>query len=411
VPARPTQRPLTRRQVRLERRKRRQRIGAAGIAAIVVASLIVVAAVAFGVHKAVTHTTAAPKAGPSSVLLQIEGSSRTALGSVLLTHDPSATQKGVELLVPSRLITDVCGVGQVEFGQTLADPNGAAVSREAVSAALGGVTVDGSWVLSTTQLAKLVDDVGGVTVDVDTNVISHGAHGTETIVVPKGDDEHLTGSKAVEYATYTASSKEGAAAQLARLQLVVDAVIRALPRTTAGVSAKLSGLGAGGTSTLGAAKLSALLTGLASDDSVSGGVLPIDLPVDTIDAGGSPSYSVDTAKTAQLVDENLKALLPPTTSGPKVTVELRNGVGHPGLVATTCPRLAKAGLVYGGQGNAGSFDNPQSEVQIQSDSATDIADGDRVAKALGLPLSDVRRAQFGQDQVDVIVILGRDYKP
>jgi hypothetical protein len=120
---------------------------------------------------------------------------------------------------------------------------------------------------------------------------------------------------------------------------------------------------------------------------------------------------VDTAKTAQLVDENLKALLPPTTSGPKVTVELRNGVGHPGLVATTCPRLAKAGLVYGGQGNAGSFDNPQSEVQIQSDSATDIADGDRVAKALGLPLSDVRRAQFGQDQVDVMVILGRDYKP
>jgi hypothetical protein len=415
-PARPpvetvTLPPLTRRQLRIDRRKRRRKVGAAGIAGVAVVALIIIAAIAFGVHKAVTHTNHPVAQSQTTVLLQIQGPDRTALSSVLLAHNPSDGGSGVELLVPSQLITDVCGVGQVTFGQTLASANGEQVSRQAVSAALGGVTVDGSWVLSTTLFAKLVDAVGGVVVDVDTNVVSHGPNGAAVLDIPQGLNQRLTGAKAVEYATYRATADEGAAAQLARLSDVVDAMIRALPSTSAGVTGVLGQLGPGGASTLGATRLSGLLLGLAADDTTAGGAFKIGLPTTLIDTGGAPSYSVNTASTTQLVEQRFKPSLPAVRPGPKITVELRNGVGSPGLVATACPRLAAAGLVYAGQGNAATFNNATSEVQIGSDSTTDLAEGQKVARALRLPAGDVRLAQLGQDQANVVVILGRDYRP
>jgi LytR_cpsA_psr family/LytR cell envelope-related transcriptional attenuator len=403
--------PLTRRQLRIDRRKRRRKVGAVGVAAVAVLALVIIAAIAFGVHKAVTNNHHTVAQSQTTVLLQIQGPDREALGSVLLAHDPSGGGSGVELLVPSQLITDVCGVGQVTFGQTLAAANGEQVSRQAVSAALGGITIDGSWVLSTTLFAKLVDAVGGVVVDVDTNVLSPGPDGASVLDIPQGTDERLTGAKAVEYATYRASANEDAASQLARLSDVVDATIRALPHTTAGVTQVLGQLGPGGASSLGAEPLSALLVGLAADDSRPGGVLPIGLPTTLIDSGGAPAYSVDTAKTTQLVEQSFKPSLPAVRPGRKITVELRNGVGSPGLVATACPRLAAAGLVYAGQGNAATFSNAPSEVQIGSDSATDRDDGAKVAHALRLPAGDVRLSALGQDQADVVVVLGRDYRP
>jgi hypothetical protein len=401
--------PLTRRQLRIERRNRRRKVGAAGAAGAVVLALVIIAAIAFGVHKAVNHTHHSTVQPQQTVLLQIQGPDNTALGSVLLAHNPNNNQ-GVELLVPSQLITDVCGVGQVTFGQTLAAPNGANVSRQAVSAALGGIIVKGSWVLSTTSFAKLIDAVGEVTVNVDTSVTSHGSNGSSVQDIPPGR-QRLDGAKAVEYATYRASAKEGAAAQLVRLQEVVDALIRGLPAATAQVGGVLGQLGPGGASTLGSQRLSALLVGLAADDRRTGGVLPIDLPTNLIDAGGSPSYSVDTAKTAQLVEHQFRPSLPVASNAPKVSVELRNGVGSPGLVATACPRLAAAGLVYAGQGNASSFNVAKSEVQIGSESATDLAQGAKVARAMRLPQSDVTVASLGQDNADVVVVLGRDYRP
>jgi hypothetical protein len=403
--------PLTRRQLRIDRRKRRRKVGVAGAAGIVVVALVIIAAIAFGVHKAVTnthHTAAQPQ---QTVLLQIQGPDNTALSSVLLAHNPNNGGSGLELLLPSQLITDVCGVGQVTFGQTLAAANGVEVSRQAASAALGGIIVKGSWVLTTTSFAQLVTAVGGVTVNVDTNVISRGPNGSSIIDIPAGN-RHLTGPQAVEYATYRTSTKEDAASQLARFQEVVDALIRGLPATTSNLRTNvLDPLGTSGASTLGAGPLSTLLVGLAADDRRTGGVLPIDLPTTLIDIGGSPSYQVDPAKTAQLVKNQLGPSLPPAPKVKPLTVELRNGVGSPGLVATACPRLAAAGLVYAGQGNASSFNVARSEVQINSDSSTDLAQGARVARALRLPSSDVTRAQLGQDQANVVVILGRDYRP
>jgi hypothetical protein len=401
--------PVTRRQARQQRRRQQHRkVGLLGGAAIAVAAIIVVGALAFGVHKVVEHHDGT-KRTQATVLLQVQGSTRAADASVLLAHDPS-TKNGVVVLVPPRTITNVCGYGQQNFGAALALPNGASTSQAALSSMLNGVTIDGSWVLTPAQLAKLINVFGGITVDVDTNVIQHTSKGG-VVLVPQGQDKKLNGTQAVQYALYNTSPSADAAAQLARLNRVLDATFQALPTSPAPIAAALRQLGAGGTSSLGATRLSTLLAGLAADSRTASGLFPTDLPVTPIDSGGSsPSYAVDTSASGvpQLVHTWLANSVPTDAIASRTSVLLLNGVGTPGLVPTACPRLAALGFSFAGSGNAATFNNPKSQIDVGSDA--DVPLGERVAHALGLPNSDVVRSTMDQSVAKVIVVLGGDYK-
>ncbi|MDQ1704776.1 MAG: hypothetical protein QOF18_1142, partial [Frankiaceae bacterium] len=327
----------TRRELRADRRRqKRKRLGVAGIAGVVVAGLIAVAAITFGVQKATSggHHTSDRQ---TTLLFSLVAIDRTAVESALLAHD-GHTHQGVELLMPARALTEVCGFGNQQLGQVLALPDGQRLARSAVSDLLGGVTVNGSWSLTIAQLTRLVDEAGGITADVDVDVIEHRVDGSRVLLVPRGAHQKLTGSQAVAFATYTAGG-EDAAANLVRLQQVIDGLLAALPTTESGVQRLLTSLGAGATSTLGPAKLSALLVGLAADAQANN-VLPTDLPVVKIDSGSSqPSYRVDADQTRQFVTSNLSASLPTSAVSARKRVFVQNGVGTPGLVGSACTKL------------------------------------------------------------------------
>jgi hypothetical protein len=398
----------SRRQARLARkRQRRRRFGLAGGTAIVIAAVVLIAATVFGVHQAVTHLGGSSRT-QSTLLFQLQASDHTAAASVLLAAD-SDHNGGVEILVPGRVITDVCGYNALSFGGALALPSGDSVSRQALSGMLGGVTVDGSWILQESQLSHLVDLLGGITVaKVDVDVVRHTAGGGGQVLVPAGDNRKLTGVQAVEYATYATSANADAGAELVRLQQVLDATVVALPRTPTAVAALLRQLGTGAGSTLGPTRLAGFLVGLATAERTTGQLYASDLPATPIDAGGPPSYRVDTAATKTMVSQHLADSVPAGAGDSRPSVELLNGVGTPGLVATTCPRLAAHNLTYAGSANANSFNNPTSTVEV-SNSNVDL--GYQVASALGLPNSDVRRTSQDQSVADVIVTLGSDYQP
>jgi LytR cell envelope-related transcriptional attenuator len=403
---------VSRRQARQQlRREQRRRIGLFGGVAIAIGAVIVVAALGFGYHAVKEHHDG-PKRSQATVLLQIRASNGGAAASVLLAHDP-ATSTGVEVLVPSRVITDVCGYGEQNFGDVLGLPNGQIGSQEALTAMLNGVSVDGSWVLAPAQLAKLINAIGGITVDsVDVNVVRRTPGGGGQVLVPAGANRKLNGTQAVEYALYVTSPSAAAAAELERLNQVLTATLLALPRTPTAVAALLRQLGPGGTSTLGATRLSSLLAGIGVDSRTTAGLFPTDLPVTSIDAGGSsPSYRVDSSATGvpQLVSNQLANSVPAGAGKPKASVLLLNGVGTPGLVQTACPLLAAHGFAFAGSNNAPTFDNATSSVEIKSNSDVDL--GQQVAHALGLPDSDVLLSSEDQTVADVIVILGRDYQP
>ncbi|HEX3708147.1 MAG TPA: LCP family protein [Mycobacteriales bacterium] len=401
---------MTRREERkVRKRQQRRKMGLAGGLGAGVIAVIVVITVIVGVHQVVTHHGSGERT-QVTVLLQLQGSGGQASGSVLLAADP-ASKEGLEVLIPGRLITDVCGYGSQNFGDVLALPNGASASRSALSGILGGVVIDGSWILSDDELSRMVDAVGGVSVDVDTNVIQATAGGGARVLVAAGAGQRLAGTQAVEYATYQ-KAREGAAAQLARLQSVVDATVQALPRSTTGVEALIRRLGPGAQSTIGVGNLAQLLVNLAKYDRTEAGVFPTDLPVTPIDAGGaSPSYRPDTSASGvtQLVNTRLANSLPKNANNQHASVLLLNGLGTPGLVSSACPRLASAGFTYAGSQNAPSFSSARSQVDIFHD--YDVDQGYALARALGLPSSDVRRSVVNQNVAKFVVILGRDYHP
>jgi hypothetical protein len=401
---------LTRREERrLRKRQQRRKLGVAGGIGIAVLAIAGIVTLVLGVQHVVTHDGGSDRT-QTTVLLQLRAKSGVASGSMLLASDP-ATERGLELLIPGRLITDVCGYGTQNFDSVLGLPNGAAGSRATLSSVLGGVTIDGSWVIEEATLATLVNQVGGISVDVDTDVIQPTpGGGGRRIVVAAGPGQHLNGEQALLYATYR-PAREGAAGVLARLQAVVDATIQALPRSTTGVEALLRQLPKTSQSTIGTAKLATMLTQIATYDQTQAGVFPTDLPVVAIDSGGSlPSYRADTSPTGipQLVSGHLADSLPEDANKQHATVYLLNGTGRPGLVPSACPLLAARGFTYVGSGNAPTFSNARSEVDIFRDSDADQAR--TLAKALGLPPSAVRKSVYNQTVAKFIVILGSDFK-
>jgi hypothetical protein len=232
------------------------------------------------------------------------------------------------------------------------------------------------------------------------------------ISVPAGQNEHVSGAQAVAYAQYATDVREGSAAQLLRLQQVMDATIQALPADKTRVEALLRPLGSTGESTLGLTKLTQLLIGLGADDQTATGVYATDLPAKVIDAGGPvPSYEPDGSANGVglVVSKYLHASAPKDKNQQSQTVLLLNGTGLPGLVGSACPKIAAHHFTYAGSGNSPSFNNPHSQVQIFTDN--DISQGDALAKALGLPQNDVVLGTLNQNVAKYVVILGKDYKP
>jgi anionic cell wall polymer biosynthesis LytR-Cps2A-Psr (LCP) family protein len=390
-----------------ERRSRRGRLW--------VAVAAVVALVAAGGGVLATRHSHKPKAlvpvvagdPQTTLLIQLSGSLGAAVDSALVAHN-SVQHQGVVVLVPSEVVAQVPGFGAMPFGQalTVGDPE---APRSTLSD-LVGATVDGSWVLSPVAMESLVDRLGGITVTVDRDVTSTTAAGLTTIVVPAGT-QRLTGSAAVAYATFLADS-EPEQSRLARFDQVLDAVLAALPKTTAGVTAILGELGTGSTSSFQPTQLAGVLTGLAADNAAQNTFDQV-LPVTVLDTGDNEqSFGVDAAKTKQLVSSYLADSIPSNLkiTGNRVLVE--NQVGSPGIGESTRTKLAAANFVYEPGPNAPGMPNATSPsvVLIFSTTAADIARGDAVARALGLPTGDVKVSTQELTVADVIAIIGADYK-
>jgi len=396
----------SRRELREERqRQRRRRFGAGGIALIVVAVLIAAAVGGFFAHRA-TSGSSTPKDQESTLLVTMQGSDGNAIATLLAAHDVKAKQ-GLELLVPSRLITDVCGFGTQQFGQIIGLPSGDRLAQRTLSQVLDNATIDGSWTFTPDELSKLVNAVGGVTVDVDTDVEEQQG-GSTVVVVPAGKGQHLDGARAVAFAGYLASG-EDATAVLSRFQAVFQAVVDALPAKASDAASVLTS--AGVRAAVPTDQVASLLTALAHDDK-STSLLPVDLPTKPIDTGGgTTSYRVDPTELDKLVHARLSASLPQRSGPKRPTVLIEVGVGTSGLVSSACDKLLPAGYGFAGSGNAPNFNYATSQVIVFSDTVAAARTGDDIARLLKLPAGDVVSSSQGQNVADVVVILGRDYHP
>ena len=390
------------RRLELRRRRRQQRVRLVAV----LVTLLAVAAAAFAIWLAAdapevpTPTDQPEVRTQSTLLLQVQLPDRTAAASVLLAHDPDEVT-GAGVLVPPQVLVTVPGTGSLPFGRALSTVD-AKGSRDALSD-LMGVTVDDGWVLPTESLTALVDALGGIPVEVDVPVIR------EQAVVLNPGAQRIDGSRAIELLRYL-GAEEQEQSRLARVQQVVDGVVRSLPQDAGEVASLLGTLGDGSQSTLGRPALADLLLGLAAADAE--GQLQYDtLPVIPIDPGGGvTAFRVDAVRLTPVVERLLVESVPPGVREGGNRVLVLNGVGTPGLGEAVRAKLAPAGFVFVGSRNAPEFGYATTQVLVPEATQEAQALGERVAAALGVPPTSVGAQEFGT-VADVVVLVGADFAP
>jgi hypothetical protein len=340
------------------------------------------------------------KGQPAPTVVQPLAGDVTGL-SLLAAGGGSAQQ----VLVPSRLLLDVPGAGRVPMTRSLTgSPNAPA---EAVADALE-IKVDTTWILDTDALAALVDRVGGVVVDVDTDV-TQGTQVGAAVLLGAGQQQKLAGAQAALFAQFLGAD-EPEAARLARQEQVLRAVLAGLPDRPAAVRAVLSELPGAPTgraldtvvNVVSASRLAAVQGELASTM----------LPVKEIDAGGTvTSYGLDDKAAAQLVGARLAGAKLPVAAVGHVRVLVQNGVGAPGLGEAARSQLLAAGLRYVAGGNLPGFGQEETVVLLRDASSANRQRGMAVARSLGLGESSLRISESAPTVADVVVILGSDYRP
>jgi anionic cell wall polymer biosynthesis LytR-Cps2A-Psr (LCP) family protein len=353
-----------------------------------------------------TGTVDAGRATQRTLLVQVTGPDGVAASSALVGVTAREETSSV-VLVPSGLLVDVAGTGNIPFGETVTLPEPSAPAQALTD--LLGVRVDDSWVLSQEGLAALVDAVGGVQAAVDVDVVTTNEKGEETVVARAGSQQ-LGGEAAAAYATYLAEG-EPEQARLARFDDVLSGLLAALPEDRQGVVAAVDATGDGARSTLEPNAIATRLAGMAAAARAESLVSDV-LPVTEIDTGSSvTSYGIDSGQVAAMMRSRFPGALQKDAGGEVLRVLVENGVGTPGLVEQARERLVADGFRFVNGGNAAEFGFEQSAVIIPDGTEQSVRRGQRVASSLGLPESSVTTSDRGQTVADIIVILGEDFTP
>jgi hypothetical protein len=349
-------------------------------------------------------TPAASEVGRTeqTVTMTLATADGPATSGALMINDPN-NGSAASVLIPSRLFVQGPTPDDVPFAETvLLGDNGAPGTALADTL---DVIVDDTWQVSDQMLEELVNGVDGVLVDVDADVLDG-----RTIVVRAGDAQLLNGSEAVAFATYLGNG-EVEEARLARFSQVLDQMMQRLPTNRDALIALLTEVTSTGRSTLSVEALAdfALQYGEVSR---GGDAAYQTLPVNVVETGGpNPALVVDDEGLARLKSGLLADSLPPDAGGDQVTVLVQNGVGKPGLEQDAGDLLRDAGYDFLNDGNANEFGHEETIVLVPDSATASVTLGESVAETLGVPDSAVQVSDQGSSLADVIVILGKDFKP
>ncbi len=321
--------------------------------------------------------------------------------STLLLVDNATTEQGNAVLLPNSLaLTDQDG-NTTTLGQSVGD-DGSSGTRESLDTVLG-TRIEGTWRLDTPFLQILVDMVGHIEVDTDTDVPDPKAP-DEGPLVHKGEQQTLSGRMASAYATYRGAG-EPQSAQLERFGQVVQGVLRKLSSDKEGATRTVQTMGQIIEPPLTDEDLGSFLAGLA-DRAKGGDYRSTVLPVEP---DGTLGEKAGQEVVGKILGGQAKS---PAEEGDGVRVSVRNATGgktdakkHP------LADLARVALVNGGYTYvaAGSSQTAATS-EVRYAEAGDKDKALEVARTLGLPETAVAKGRTAAN-ADVTVVLGQDYAP
>ncbi|WP_406325959.1 LCP family protein [Streptomyces sp. NBC_01617] len=386
---------------RSERREEARRRGRNRmVALIVVVALVVVGGIGYlwsagkipglgGSEKENTATTGPQKR--DVIVVHLHNTKKGGTSTALLV-DNVTTKQGTTVLLPNSLAVSDDEGNTTTLGKSV-DDDGSNGTRESIDTLLG-TDISGTWRLDTPYLENLVDLVGNIEVDTDTDVpdTKKGA----SPLVKKGASQTLSGRMAVAYATYRGPG-EAETKQLMRFGQVMRGVLRKISDDPKAATVTVQTLAQILDPSLPERDLGASLAKLAEHAKI-GDYKTALLPV-------QPDGTLTDAATESVVKDILGGTVKAPDQDAAVRVGVKNGTGDEDGTESARIRLVNGGYAFVGSGNTDTA--VSSEVVYKA--AADKEKATQVAKTLGLPTSAVKQGKPAAN-ADVSVVLGQDYK-
>ncbi|MFF4580931.1 LCP family protein [Streptomyces sp. NPDC001373] len=313
--------------------------------------------------------------------------------STALLVDNVTTRQGATVLLPNALAVTKEDGTATTLGKSV--EGGSIGTREALDTALG-TRIGGTWRLDTPFLERLVELVGGIEVDTDTAVPADDQ--AKTPAVGQGPRQSLTGAMAVAYATYRAQG-EPEARQLERTGRVLYAVLRKIPSDPKAAATTVESMGQILDPGLDAQNLGGLLSRIGEHAKVAA------YRTETLSVKPDGGLTDDASK--KVVKDLLGGTVTAAQPGAAPRVGLKDATGD-----EKAQLAAKAALLNGGYSfvDGGKADRAAATTQVTYQDEGQRGRAVEVAKTLGLPETVVKKAESVVN-ADVVVTLGKDYKP
>ncbi|MGW4034801.1 LCP family protein [Streptomyces sp. NPDC004778] len=312
--------------------------------------------------------------------------------STALLVDNTTTKQGTTVLLPNSLAVAGDDGTTTTLGKSVED-DGRTGTREAIDTLLG-TRITGTWRLDTPYLENLVELVGNIEVDTDTEVPA--AKKGESPLVNKGEAQTLSGPMAVAYATYRAEG-EPEAKQLTRFGEVMRATLRKISEDPKAATVTIETLLQVLDPSLPEKDLGASLAKLASRAKV-GDYKTALLPV-------QEDGTLTEADTRGVVKDILGGTVKAPEEGAPLRVAVRNATGNQKAAEAARVQLVNGGYAFVDSGKAGA----EASSVVLYRSAEDKEKAVEVAKTLGLSAGDVKKGEPAAN-ADVSAVLGQDYK-
>ncbi|MEV5581893.1 LCP family protein [Streptomyces parvus] len=312
--------------------------------------------------------------------------------STALLVDNTTTKQGTTVLLPNSLAVAGDDGTTTTLGKSVED-DGRTGTREAIDTLLG-TRITGTWRLDTPYLENLVELVGNIEVDTDTEVPA--AKKGESPLVNKGEAQTLSGPMAVAYATYRAEG-EPEAKQLTRFGEVMRATLRKVSEDPKAATVTIETLLQVLDPSLPEKDLGASLAKLASRAKV-GDYKTALLPV-------QEDGTLTEADTRGVVKDILGGTVKAPEDGAPLRVAVRNATGNQKAAEAARVQLVNGGYAFVDSGKAGA----EASSVVLYRSAEDKEKAVEVAKTLGLSANDVKKGEPAAN-ADVSAVLGQDYK-
>ncbi|MFK0045762.1 LytR C-terminal domain-containing protein [Streptomyces sp. NPDC090741] len=338
---------------------------------------------------------AAAAAGPQKrdmIVVHLHNTKKGGTSTALLV-DNVTTKKGATVLLPNAMgVAKDDGTGTA-LGKAVEE--GGLGVRDSLDSVLG-THIGGTWRLDTPFLENLVELVGGIETDTDVAIPADDA--AKIPAVGQGPKQHLSGAMAVAYATYRGQG-EPEAKQLDRLGKVLYGVLRKVPGDAKSATVTVESMGQILDPSLNAQTLGALLAKLgehAKEGAYRTDVLAV-----------KPDGTLTDDANKTVVKEVLGGSFTAAQAGAAPRVGLKDATGD-----DKTQIAAKAALLNGGYTfvDGGKADKTQPATQITYQDDAQRTKAVDVAKTLGLPETVVKKGENAVN-ADVVVTLGKDYKP